>query len=348
MAKSRVIGLDIGTTMVRAAEVEQEGRSGRATLIGYGEVALPPGSVDDAVVASKTAVGGAIRQLWKDVRFSSRDVVLGIGSSSTAVREIDVAHMPMNQLRQSLPFQVQDMLPMPVDEAILDFFPGSRFDGSAGPMVRGLLVAATKSAVSTNVDAVEHGGLHPQVVDLSALAILRSALASQRADSVVAVVDIGAAMTTVTIAAKGVPRMVRVIPTGGRDVTNAVARQMNIQASEAEGLKRQIAGSTQIPPEWALAAEAVNEVNRSLVDSIRNTFVYHQSNNPGAGIEIVVLTGGGAQLSGLPQLLSNSARIAVTFGDPLAGLTIDAKAGRRVTAPVTMAVAVGLARAVAA
>jgi type IV pilus assembly protein PilM len=161
-------------------------------------------------------------------------------------------------------------------------------------------------------------------------------------------VDIGGSMTTVTIAERGVPRMVRVIPTGGRDVTNAVARQMNIQASDAEGLKRQIGSSAQIPPEWALAAEAVNEVNRSLVDSIRNTFVYHQSNNPGAGIDIVVLTGGGAQLGGLPQLLSNSARLAVAFGDPLAGMTIGAKASRNVTSPVTMAVAVGLARAVAA
>jgi type IV pilus assembly protein PilM len=347
MAKSHVIGLDIGTTAVRAAEVERDGRSGRSTLLAYGEVPLPPGSLEDAVVVSKAAVGGAIKQLWRDAKFSTRDVVMGIGSSSTAVREIDVPFMPLQQLRQSLPFQVQDMLPMPVDEAVLDFFPGTKYDGSAGPMVRGLLVAAAKSAVTANVEAVEHGGLHPQVVDLSALAILRSALASQRPDSVVATVDIGGSMTTVTIAERGVPRMVRVIPTGGRDVTNAVARQMNIQAAEAEGLKRQIGNVPQVPQEWALAAEAINEVNRSLVDSIRNTFVYHQSNNPGAGIDIVVLTGGGAQLGGLPQLLSNSARLAVAFGDPLVGMAIAPKASRSVTAPVTMSVAVGLARAVA-
>jgi len=348
MAKSRVIGLDIGTTMVRAAEVEQDGRAGRATLVCYAEVPLPPGAVEDAAVVSSTAVSGAIKQLWRDVKFSSRDVVMGIGSSTTAVREIDVAFMPMNELRLSLPFQVQEMLPMPVDEAILDFYPGTQYDGPTGRMVRGLLVAATKRAVSANVDVAEQAGLRPHVVDLNALALLRSAKVSERPENVVATVDIGASMTTVAIAARGVPRLVRVIPTGGRDVTSAVARQLNMPVADAEGLKRQIGASPQIPQEWALAVEAINEVNRSLVESIRNTFVYHQSNNPGAGIEKVVLTGGGAQLAGLPQLLSNSARIAVTFGDPLAGMTIGDRARSHVTVPVTMAVAVGLAQAVMA
>ncbi|NYI41361.1 type IV pilus assembly protein PilM [Demequina lutea] len=347
MAKSRVIGLDIGTTMVRAAEVEQEARSGRATLVSYGEVSLAPGAVEDASVVSTEVVSAAIQRLWHESKFSSRNVVMGMGAITTAVREIDVPFMPMAQLRQSLPFQVQEMLPMPVDEAILDFYPGSRFDGPAGEMVRGLLVAATKRSVSANVAAAERGKLHPQVVDLNALALLRSAKVSSRQENVVAVVDIGGSMTTVAIAARGVPRMVRVIPNGGRDVTNAVSRQMNIPIADAEGLKRQIASSAQVPQEWALAHEAINEVNRNLVDSIRNTFVYHQSNNPGAAIDMVVLTGGGAQLGGLPQLLSNAARIAVTFGDPLAGMSIESKAQVHISAPVTMAVAVGLALAVA-
>jgi type IV pilus assembly protein PilM len=346
MAKSRVIGLDIGTTMVRAAEVEQEGRSGRATLVSYAEAALPPGSVEDAAVVSRAAVSGAIKQVWRDASFSSKDVVIGIGSSTTAVREIDVPFMPMNQLRLSLPFQVQEMLPMPVDEAILDFYPGGQFEGTEGRMVRGLLVAATKRAVGANVEAAEHAGLHPQLVDLNALALLRSAKVGQRSEAVVATVDIGGSMTTVAISERGVPRLVRVITLGGSDVTTAIARQLKIPASEAEALKRQLGSSPQNPKDWELAIEAANEVNRSLVESIRNTFVYHQSNNPGAGIDKVVLTGGGALLAGLPQLLSNSARLAVTFGDPLAGMTIGDRARRHVTAPVAMAVAVGLAQAV--
>lgn len=346
MARSRVVGLDIGTTMVRAAEVVQEGRSGRATLTAYGEVALPPGAVEDAAVVSVPTVSGAIKQLWHEGKFSTKDVVMGIGSSTTAVREIDVPSLPMNQLRLSLPFQVQEMLPMPVDEAILDFYPGAQFDGAQGRMVRGLLVAATKRAVGANVEAAERAGLRPQVVDLNALALLRSAKVTQRTEPVVATVDIGGSITTVAISDRGVPRLVRVITLGGRDVTTAIARQLKMSGAEAEGLKKQIGASAQIPAEWQLAVEAINEVNRSLVESIRNTFVYHQSNNPGAGIDKVVLTGGGAQLAGLPQLLSNSARIAVTFGDPLAGMTIGDKARRHVTAPLTMAVAVGLALAV--
>jgi type IV pilus assembly protein PilM len=347
MAKSRVIGLDIGTTMVRAAEVKQEGRSGRATLVAYGEVQLPPGAVEDAAVVSTSAVSGAIKRLWRDSSFSSRNVVIGIGSSTTAVREIDVPFMPMNELRLSLPFQVQEMLPMPVDEAILDFYPGTQFEGATGRMVRGLLVAATKRSVGANVEAVEQANLHPQLVDLNALALLRSAKVARRSEAVIAIVDVGGSMATVAIAERGVPRLVRVITLGGTDVTNAVARLLKIPLTEAESLKRQIGNSPQMPKEWELAVKAMNEVNRSLVESIRNTFIYHQSNNPGAGIDEVVLTGGGALLPGLAQLLSNSARLAVTVGDPLAGMTIGSKAQRQITAPETMAVAVGLALAVA-
>jgi len=126
MSRSRVVGLDVGTSAVRAAEVEFSGGGpgrGHATLARFAQVPLPPGSVQDAEVSQPETVATALKQLWRDGGFSSRDVVLGIGSQRVVVRDLELPFGPMTQLRASLPYQVQELLPMPVEEALLDYYP---------------------------------------------------------------------------------------------------------------------------------------------------------------------------------------------------------------------------------
>src|SRR5690606_18101311 len=146
VAKRVVVGLDIGTTHVRGAEVEQSKAPGAAgsTLLRYGQVPLPLGAVRDGEVAEPETVASALRQLWRTAGFKSRDVVLGIGNQRVLVRELEMPAMPMAQIRSSLPFQVQDLLPVAVEDALLDYYPTSTFATQTGPAVRGLLVAATK------------------------------------------------------------------------------------------------------------------------------------------------------------------------------------------------------------
>lgn len=166
-----MIGLDIGTTRVRAAEVVVSGRgaSAQPTLVRFGEVALPPGAVRDGEVEDTGTVSAAIRRLWSDAKFGSRDVNIGVGNQRVVVRELDLPWMPLPQLRQSLPFQVQELLPMDTDEALLDYFPTGEVEGPQGRLVHGMLVAATRDTVRANVMAVEGAGLRPQLVDLSSL-----------------------------------------------------------------------------------------------------------------------------------------------------------------------------------
>ena len=85
-------------------------------------------------------------------------------------------------------------------------------------------------------------------------------------------------------------------------------------------LKREIGVGFAVGPEQAVAAEAISTVARTLVEAVRNTFVYYSGNNPGAAIEVAIMTGGGSHLPGLGQYLSSAGRLPVTLGDPLAGL----------------------------
>ena len=330
MAKSRVVGLDIGTTHVRAAELEFSGggpRSGQATLVQFGQLALPPGAVRDGEVAEPSTVASALQQLWNQSKFSTRAVNLGVGNQRIVVRELELPWLPMSQLRASLPFQVSELLPMSTDQALLDFYPTSEFDGPNGRMVGGMLVAASRDTVNSNVLAASAAGLKVQMVDLSAFALLRALARGELAHRTVALVDIGARVTTVVIAAQGVPRFIRSLASGGQDLTDSIASSLSVSGPEAEQLKRELVIGATVSPELQAAAESVRNLTQTLVESIRNTFVYYASNNPRAGIELAVLTGGGTRLPGLGQYLSSASRLPVTFGDPLAGV----KLGRAVT-----------------
>jgi type IV pilus assembly protein PilM len=349
-----VIGLDIGASGVRAAELEfgSGGPQGRTppTLLHIGEVPLPLGAVRDGEVAQQEIVVGALRTLWQQGRFSSKDVVMGVGNQRVLVRELDLPKMPRAHLRESLPFQVNELLPMAVDDALLDYHPTGEVAGSEGRTVHGLLVAAQRGAVTANVLAVEGAGLRPTMVDLNAFALVRALAQGDLAQQRVALVDIGAAITTVVVAVQGQPKIVRLLPTGGQAVTNAVASALGIAPAEAENVKREIGIGYAVPPEWSAASEAVGEVVRSLVEAIRNTFVYFASSNPGSPLDVAVLTGGGAHLPGLGQYLSSASRLPVVLGDPLAAVR-PGKAGAAASVKgreSLLAVPVGLAYGVAA
>ena len=351
MAKSHVIGLDIGSTAVRAVELMFSGGPGKgaATLVRYAELPLPPGAVQDAEVAEPETVASILRELWKVGRFSTRDVIIGVGNPRVVVRDLDLPWMPMAQLRAALPFQVQELLPMPVEDALLDYYPTGESETGTGRTLHGVLVAATRQTVRSNVMAVESAGLRPQMVDLNAFALLRSLARGELADQVVAIVDVGARVTNVIVAARGVPRFARTLPSGGQDVTDAVAGHLSIAALEAEKLKREIGIGFAVPAELSAGANAISEVTRGLVEAVRNTFVYYQGNNPGAGIDVVLLTGGGGHLPGLGQYLSTASRLPVAFGDPLVHVKVAGTAtGQLPASGSLMAIPMGLAYGVAA
>lgn len=351
MSRSRVIGLDIGTSAVRAAEMEFKGGAERShpTLLRYGEVPLIPGAVQDGEVNQPESVSSAIKELWRRTKFGSRDVIMGVGSRRVIVRELELPFGPMAQLRASLPFQVQDVLPMPIEEALLDYYPTETYSGTTGQIVRGMLVAASRDSVRANIMAAESAGLRPQMVDLNAFALLRAVVREEFADQVVAIVDIGARVTTVVISAYGVPRFTRALSAGGQDVTDAVAGHMGVSGAEAEVLKREIGVGFAVPPERAAGTAAVAEVSRNLVEAVRNTFVYYASNNPGMGINQALLTGGGAHLPGLGQYLASASRLPTALADPLRGVRVAAGVQSALPAHSSVvALPLGLAYGVAA
>lgn len=324
-----VVGLEIGSTAVRAVEARLGARG--TTPLRHGSVPLPPGAVEAGVVREPAAVTAAIRQLWSDHGLSARTVRLGIGSASVLVRQLDLDWMPEEDLRRSLRYQVGDLLPVPVDDANIDHLPlGDREvtdeDGVTRRVARILLVATAREAVDGLVRCVQAARLRAVSADLSAFATVRAATSGSTVDAASeAVVDIGAQTITVAVHSAGRPEFVRVAPgNGGESVTRALVEQTAASRDRAEELKRE-PGVLPPPghaPRRLEEAVLLDAVNRQLGE-IRTTLDFHAAGD-GGGPSRLVLTGGGSRLPGLAEHCAAALRLPVGLLRTDAGVGEDA------------------------
>ncbi len=323
---SRVVGLDIGTSGVRAAELTL-GKGG-ATLERFGQVALPPGAVRDGEVVDAQAVGDAIKQLWSQAKFSSKKVVVGVANQRVVVRQVDLPWMPTADLKKALAFQVQDFIPMPVEQAILDFHPLEEFTNDAGGrMIRVLLVAAAREMVGTALEAVEKAGLQPEMVDLTSFAVLRALVSMDHTGlssfDAEAVVDIGASVTNIIIHQGGVPRFVRILLMGGGDITDALAERLGVPVEQAESVK-QASGLSSVPGgvDSDPATRAIEATGSAFVEEVRGSLDYYMAQPGAVRIARVVVSGGGSRLAGLTERLSAATRLPVQAARPMSTLKL--------------------------
>jgi type IV pilus assembly protein PilM len=325
VAGRSAIGLDIGTSGVRAAELSFG--KGQVTLERFGQVALPEGAVRDGEVVDPDTVAGAIKQLWAHTKFSSKKVVIGVANQKVIVRQVDLPWMPVDDLKKSLAFQVQDFVPMPVDQAVLDFHPLEELTADGGQhILRGLLVAASREMVNASLEAVQKAGLSPVMVDLTSFAVIRSLADADHLGMgapVEALVDVGARVTNIVVHQGGVPRFVRILLMGGQDVTDAVAERMGVPQEQAEAMKQQLAlGGTGEGMDAQAASRVVEAVGAAFVDEVRGSLDYYLASSGSAPISRLVITGGGARLGGLAARLQVTTRIPVEVGTPMHSLQI--------------------------
>jgi len=322
---STVVGVDIGSASVRAVELRDAAKA-RPTLLRYHEMALPEGAASRGEVLEPNTVATTLKRLWKEGGFTTKNIVLGMGNQRVLARDLTVPKMSLQRIRESLPFTVQDMLPVPAADALLDFYPVSESVTDSGPVVNGLLVAAIKEAVLSNVKAARLAGLTTVDVDLIPFALSRAILTRQKVPGTVALIEIGADTTCVLIARGGVPQFVRIIPTGGADLTRALRAELEVDDVTADRIKIGLGLAPAVSsPEEQRAVETIYRVTSELLTSLRNTINYYVNTRQPEIVDRIVVTGGGASLLGLPEALSEMTRLPVTVGDPLASLALSRK-----------------------
>ena len=312
------VGLDIGTSAVRAAEIDTS--KSPPVLLTYGQVGLPPGSLVDGEIRDATSVAEAIEKLWKNGQFGGSSVIVGIAGLRAITREIDLPYVPDDEVESAVRFQSEEVIPFPPDQTILSSQVLSDYTNDDGTKMRRVLVAAAHvDLVNGVIDAVERAGLTVEGVDLTSSALVRAVGGYHDTDQPEAVVSIGAGLSVVVVHQNGRPQFVRTIGSGGNTTTAAISAALDIPIIDAEIVKYRFGeASTQVQAAERIAQPSMLE----LVDEIRNSIQYFASLPGRLPVSQVLVTGGGSELDGLVPMLEAQVRIPVRIASPLERLDV--------------------------
>jgi type IV pilus assembly protein PilM len=292
-------------------------------LVAFGQVALAREVMREGEIVDADAVTEAISRLRTELGLRRARVRVGVASPRLIVRQVEMPVMTREELAGALRFQAQELIPIPLDEAVIDFAILGTVETEPGvPMMQVLLAAAHAATVARLVDAVEGAGLGVESVDLIPLALIRSLghSVSDNGGGAEAIVSFGGGVTCVVVHEDGIPRFVRVLGTGGRELTDAVAAALDLPFETAESVKRQVG---QVSDDViARAGIALERPLAALLDEVRSSLDYYR-NQPGAARLLrVVTTGGGSLLPGIVDRLSTLVGLPVAEAEPRSILTV--------------------------
>ena len=342
------IGLDIGSSAIRAVQITSGGR-GPAVLDRLGQVVLPNGAVRDGEIVDPAPVIEGVRTLWSRYGFKGRRVHLGVANQQVVVRQIDLPYLPDEELRRSLDFQAQDAIPIPIEQAILDFHTLEHYENERGDRFsRILLVAAQRQMVGSIIDVVRAAKLEPVGLDLDAFAMLRSlapeGLLEDRGGEML--IDIGASVTNIVVHERGVPRFVRILLMGGNSITDSLTGTLELEYDEAEDLKARTGISEDYGFDDNEGARLITERALRFVDEIRGSLDYYSAQTDAVPVRRAIISGGASQLPNLRERLGETLRMPVDRGHPMQELKIGnvgLASEQLIEAEPYLAVAIGLA-----
>ncbi len=318
-AKS-VVGLDLGSSVVKAIELTMQGIE--PVITGFGR----------AEVGADGDVSAAVRQLFEQNQFKSKRVATGVSGQSTVVRYVPMVPMSDSELRQAIHFEVDKYLPFDVDEVVMDCQAmrsnsTSQADSSSSSeaSMTVLLAACRRELVQEQIETVQGRGLTPIAVDLDLFAIANAwelcGSAEAEGDSspegrAIALIDVGASRTSINVVRGGESCFSREINIAGGDMTQAIARRLGVESCEAEALKRQ--SETLGSDVESAIAPVLEDLASELLLSI--DYVEHHES---VQVEELLLSGGGILVPGVTSYIGQTTSRPARAWNPLEGLRID-------------------------
>ncbi len=338
----RIVGLDIGTSAVRAVELTVD-NGHRPVLEAFGQVGLPPGAVVDGEIRDRSQVVQALRRIWREGGFKQRKVVLGVAGLRAITREVDMPPIPPGELDEAVKFQADQVLPFPMDQTMVSSKVMAQFTDAEGtPQIRVLVAAVHRELIGGVVEAVKEAGLEPVGIDLDTAALAR-ALHDPATDGPEVVVSVGAGLTLVVVQRGGQLQFVRTIDLGGETITRAIASALDVPLVDAEQIKRELGG----PDAHDYRAEnATRTAIGDLVGEIHNSIRFYSSQPGRTTPERVLVTGAGARVAGFMEQLQQGLDVQVLPASPLSRIDtghLGISPEQLASIDATLAVPVGLA-----
>lgn len=338
-----VVGLDIGSSAVKAVELKGSGKSVKVTAFGIEPV--PPDSIVDGAIIDGTAVADAIRRLFDSRGIRTKDVAASLAGNAVIVKKITLPKMTDAELGETIFWEAEQYIPFDIQDVNLDYQVMGAGAGAAAGTMDVLLVAAKKEKIADYTGVITQAGRTTAIVDVDAFALQNAYERNYGLDAhaVVALVNFGASAINVNILGGGQSLFTRDISIGGNAYTEALQKELNLSYESADLLKRGVPVSGLTSDQASPVLRAVNE---NVLLEIQKTFDFFRSTTQADRIDRVVVSGGASRVEGFTELLAERFDVEVEAFDPFKTITFDpAKFGIESTADVaaTTAVAVGLA-----
>jgi type IV pilus assembly protein PilM len=337
-AKS-LVGLDIGSSAVKAVELKPAGRSYRVTA--YGSEALPPDSIVDGAIIDGAAVGDAVRRLFESRAIRTRDVAASLSGNAVIVKKITLPAMTEAELGESIYWEAEQYIPFDIQDVNLDY---QVLDGGGKGTVDVLLVAAKKEKIADYTGVIAQAGRTAVVVDVDAFALQNAYEVNYGIEpgAVVVLLNAGAGATNINILSGDQSVFTRDVSIGGNAYTEALQRELNLPYDAADQLKRGIAVSGVTFDEARPVLRAVSE---NVMLEIQKTFDFFKATAASDRIDRIMISGGASRAEGFTEMLAERFGAPVEPFDPFKRITFDARklGGDQAEIAATAAVAVGLA-----
>ena len=327
LRQKALVGVKIGASGISAARVMRNGD--KLELLDLVREPLQRGVVVAGEVRDAQALATALAHLFEAHRLPKKAVRLGVSNNRIGVRIIEVSGvMDANQLQNAIRFRAQEVLPIALEDAVLDYQQLSESVNADGELVRRvLLVVAYRDLIDRYVVAFKEAGVRLVGIDLEAFGLLRALITAgseARSDAAHVVVSIGHERSTFAVSDGHICEFTRVLEWGGSTLDVAIARQLNLAPSEAEPIKHSLSldGSEQplqtgvTQEQVATAADIVRRQLQTFARELVSSLQYYQNQPDSLGIGDIVITGGTSLLPGLAVELQRLIGVSVRVGDP--------------------------------
>jgi len=327
LRQKALVGVKIGASGISAARVTRDGNS--LELLELVREPLQRGVVVAGDVRDAPALAAALAHLFDTHRLPKKAARLGISNNRIGVRIIEVSGvMDAKQLENAIRFRAQEVLPIALEDAVLDYQQLGESVNADGELIRRiLLVVAYRDLIDRYVVAFKEAGVRLVGIDLEAFGLLRALIPEQggeRSDAAHVVVSIGHERSTFAVSDGHICEFTRVLEWGGSTLDVAIARQLNLAPSEAEPVKHSLTldGSEHalfpgVTQEQAnTAADIVRRQLQTFARELVSSLQYYQNQPDSLGIGDIVITGGTSLLPGLAGELQRLIGVSVRVGDP--------------------------------
>lgn len=317
-AKS-LVGLDIGSSSVKAIELKAAGKGFRVSALGVESV--PPDSIVDGAIIDGGAVADAVRRLFSNKRFKAKDVVASLSGNSVIVKKITLPTMTEAELSESIYWEAEQYIPFDIQDVNLDY---EILDAGAGGSMEVLLVAAKKDKIADYTNVISQAGKSPVIVDVDVFALQNAFEANYgfEPSAVVAILNAGASAININILSGSQSVFTRDVSMGGNAFTEAVQKELNLPYESAEQLKKgqDVDGAT-----YEDARAVLRAMTDNVLLEVEKTFDFFKATASSDRIDRIMLSGGASRVEGFAESLRERFGTEVEQFDPFRQVACDPK-----------------------